>query len=425
MGSASQMVWPEHCFGPAVMSTRRSVSLAAYLAYARRRTKTQLKFHSRRPEGPVLWGHVTSAGRIAALVQIAARLKLQMPEMYLVLTAPPEIKKPHQLEDWVFWQDLTEDTIQAAESFLSYWRPSICLWTGGYFLPALIHLTAERGIPMYFLDADEAGLRDTRQRWLPELARANLRAFDSIFARSGTAAQILKKLGVPDDFVEVTGPLQEGGFALSCAENERQELSQILAGRLVWLAAMVQKDELEMILEAHRKVSRYALRLLLVLVPDDETDGEEFRDILSDEGLRAAVWSEGEVPDESCQVLLADTWGDLGLWYRLAPVTFMASSLKPGYGGGDPYEPATLGSAVLYGPHVSRYLATYSRFAKAGAARIVKDADSLAAALQNLLAPDQAALMATTGWELVSEGAEVTDRMVDLVLDTFDTLGEF
>ena len=147
----------------------------------------------------------------------------------------------------------------------------------------------------------------------------------------------------------------------------------------------------------------------MILVPDDETEGREFRQMLHDTGFRTAVWSEGEMPDETTQILLADTRGEMGLWYRLAPVTFMGSSLMPGHGGRDPYEPAALGSAILYGPNVGRYLAAYSRFAAAGAARIVKDSDSLAAAVQQCLAPDKAAQMATAGWEVASEGAEVTD----------------
>lgn len=396
--------------------------MAAYLALARRRSRAPLEISLLRPEGPVLWGHATAQARIAALLQIATRLRAQIPRLSLIVTTPPEIGKPEHLDEWCIWQELAEDTLQNGEVFLAHWRPDVCLWTGGHFKPALIHLAQQKNIPMFLIDADEAGLGATHQRWLPELTRANLRAFETVFARSGTAAQILRRLGVSSEMIEVTGPLQEGRVALECSESEREEMGQILAGRQVWLAAMVQRNELKPILDAHRKASRMALRLLLILVPDDETDGDEFLDVLKDEGFSTAVWSDGEVPDETCQVLLADTWGELGLWYRLAPVTLMASSLTPGHGGSDPYEPAALGSAVLYGPHVGHYLSAYSRFAAAGAARIVKDADSLSAALQQLMAPDQAALMASAGWGLASEGAEVTDRVIDLVLDTLDAL---
>jgi 3-deoxy-D-manno-octulosonic-acid transferase len=110
----------------------------------------------------------------------------------------------------------------------------------------------------------------------------------------------------------------------------------------------------------------------------------------------------------------------MGLWYRLSPVTFMGSSLTAGHGGRDPYEPAALGSAILYGPNVSRYIQSYSRFARAGAARIVRDASTLSAAVLRLNAPDQAAIMAQAAWEVATEGAEVTDKVLERLDEILD-----
>ena len=109
---------------------------------------------------------------------------------------------------------------------------------------------------------------------------------------------------------------------------------------------------------------------MLVLVPDDENDGVAIRERLDADGWRYVVWSEGGFPDEHTQVLLADTRGEMGLWYRIAPITLMATSLVSGCRGKDPFEPATLGSAILYGPNAGQYLGAYKRFANAGAARM-------------------------------------------------------
>lgn len=405
------------------MPLTRSISLGAYLALARRSGQRRQEFPAKRPDGTLLWGHATSPARARALVQIARILRNQRPELTLLVTTPPKQGRPDHLRSQDFWQVLADDTLQAGEAFLDHWTPDICLWTGGQFKPALLHLMAKRSVPALLIDASEEDLNAAHQRWLPDLARASMQTFSTCFARNGTAAQILRRLGVPREEIEVTGPLQEGGGALSCNDAERDELAQILAGRPIWLAAMVQRSELESVIRAHVNVSRRAIRLLLILVPDDETDGPEFADFLRAEGLNTAVWSNGDMPDETTQVLLADTWGEMGLWYRLAPLTFMGSSLDINSNGRDPYEPAALGSAILYGPNVSRYLSTYSRFARAGAARIIKDSSSLASAVQQLLAPDQAALMAAAGWQAASEGAEVTDKVTALVHDMLDATG--
>lgn len=404
------------------MALKRSLSLAAYLGLARRAPKTPPVFPGHRPDGPLVWGHATSPGRIAALRQIAQRLRAQRPELSLLLTTTSDVPGPDKADEGEVWQQLPDDTIAESEAFLNHWRPELCIWTGGYFRPALLSLAAKNAVPMFLVDVDEDGLNAAHRRWLPDLIRANLRSFGAFFARTGAAGQVLRRLGVPREDVEVTGPLQEGGAALGCNESEREEMAQILAGRPVWLAAMAQQDELGDLIEAHKQVERLMLRLLMIIVPDEESEGPDFAEALRDAGLNVAIWSEGELPDEATQVLLADTYGEMGLWYRLAPVTFMASSLVAGPGGRDPYEPAALGSAILYGPHVSRHLGAYSRFAKAGAARIVKDSSGLAAALRQTLAPDRAAVMAAAGWELASEGAEVTDRVVELVQDVLDDL---
>jgi 3-deoxy-D-manno-octulosonic-acid transferase len=101
-------------------------------------------------------------------------------------------------------------------------------------------------------------------------------------------------------------------------------------------------------------------------------------------------------------------------------VTFLGSSLAPKLGGQNPLEPAALGSAVLYGPSIRTHLDAYSRLAEAGAARIVRDVDSLVSALQQVLAPDVTARMAHAGWEIVSEGAEVSGQIIALLQDTLD-----
>jgi len=228
---------------------------------------------------------------------------------------------------------------------------------------------------------------------------------------------------VKDTEISVTGPFQEGAIALGYNESDREDLASLLRGRPVWLGAMIQPTELDTIMDAHRRVSRLAHRSLLVIVPDDPAEGLRFKARLRAQGWRVAVWSEGAMPEETTQVLLADTFGELGLWYRLAPITFMGSSLESGQWGRDPNEPAAHGSAILYGPNVRRYLSSYSRFAEAGGARIVRDSETLAGAVQRLIAPDQSAAMAHAAWDVASQGSEVTDKIMDLVQDTLDVMG--
>lgn len=373
-----------------------------------------------RPEGDVLWVHATSETRAAALMQIVTRLHAMRPDLHLLLTLPSGVSAPQHLRPYMTALTVPGDTMPEITTFLDRWSPDLCLWTGGYLQHDLIHEAARRQVPMVLIDAEESALATGRWRLLRNRTQVTLRHFHRMLASTANAATRLLKLGVPPQNVTITGPLMEAGTALPCDDAPRDQMARLLDGRPLWLAAMVQPEELPLVTAAHRIALRSAHRRLLIIVPDDIWQGDAMTQTLRADGWRVAQWGQGERPDETSQIILADTRGEMGLWYRLAPVTFMASSMQDHHTGQDPFEPAALGSAILYGPHVSRYLTTYDRLGSAGAARMVRDPESLATGVTFLTAPDQAAAMAHAAWEVTTAGAEVTDAVMDLVQDMLD-----
>ncbi|MBC7133124.1 MAG: 3-deoxy-D-manno-octulosonic acid transferase [Roseovarius sp.] len=398
----------------------RSLGLAAYLAIARRGGAVGPPPDRARPDGPVIWAHAVDAGRVDVLAHLAERLVQHRPDVHMVLTSPDGPPDSLRAPDRVIWQARPPDTIAAAEAFLGHWRPGLGIWTGGDFRPALLVSAARARLPLYLVDAEAALLERSNWRWFPDLARAVLREFDEIHVRDAAAARQARRLGAMPERVTITGTLRAGALSLPCDRAARDALAQALRGRPVWLAAMTRRAELGAVLAAHRDVSRLAHRALLVIVPDTIADSAAMASAIAAEGWRLLIWSTGAQPDESTQVILADTPGELGLWYRLAPVSFMGASLLADGEGRDPNEPAAHGSAILHGPNVGGYRARYARYAEAGAAREVRDAATLAAAVQDLLPPDRAAAMAHAAWDVASRGAEVMDRVVEMVLDRLD-----
>lgn len=400
----------------------RSLSLAAYLAYARRATQAAPQPAHPRPEGQLIWAHAVDAARADALVGLAERLISQRSGLHVLLTTAPDNTPANQGGQSVIWQQLPADTIAASDAFLGHWTPDLCVWTGGDLQPALLSRADAKGVPLYLIDADEKLLTRTSWRWFPDLPRSLLKRFSSIMANSKSTAQFLHRAGVGDVEITVTGPFVEGAIALPHNESDREELAGLLRGRPVWLAAMLQPGEIPAVLRAHRAACRLSHRAMLIIVPDAAAPADSFRDALDSQEWRYATWSEGELPEETTQILLADTTGEMGLWYRVAPITFMGNSLVEGGSGCDPNEPAAHGSAILYGPHVARYKNSYARYAEFGGARIVRDADTLAGALQRLLPPDKTASMAHAAWDVASRGADVTDQIADLIHEKLDLL---
>lgn len=399
----------------------RPFSLTAYLALARGRDRllAEAAAWPKRPSGPVLWLHSDTRGRMETLLTLIKRLRSQRDDFALLLTSDSADAESYRLGTETVGPPPSE-TLSDVQRFLQHWRPDVLIWAGNGLRPALIHETAAMRTHMMLVDAADAPWRQPSKRWLPDASAGALSLFHQILAQDGDAAQRMRKMGVPGSRIEAATPLEPEVFPLSSHDGLHEEMTTALAGRPVWLAAKIHLDEADPVLRAHRRAARLAHRLLLVIVPQTPADEPAMAQLAHDTGLRLARWDNGEMPDENTQVLLAGDDSELGLWYRLAPLSFLGGSMAGASGGQSPMMAAALGSAVLYGPNVGQHLDAYSRLVAAGGARIVKDMDSLSAAVTHLIAPDRAAAMAHAGWNVVSAGAETADLILSQIHDWLD-----
>ena len=402
----------------------RSLGLTAYRALARRGEVVPNVPVASRPRGELLWIHAGEPGNIVAVRDLAMRIGSVRQDLNVLITRPAEHSEgrgTQELPSGVLMVEVAPNEHPGTvERFLDHWEPDCCVWTWGGLRPNLILEASARGCPLFLIDVDAAGLDGRRDRWLPELTRAVLAEFSAVLARSDAAAHRLLQLGLGANDIEITQPLLAGGHALPARDEDVSRLSAALVGRAVWFANAVLPDELPVVMAAHRDALRLAHRLLLILCPAGGLTAEAVVAYGQAQNFRTQTWNDEDMPDDSVQVLVADDAQQAGLFYRVAPISFLGSSLVAGHEGCDPFEPAALGSAVLYGPRVGRYLSSYSRLAAAGAARIVNDAPALGTAITRLVAPDQAATMAHGGWEVVSQGAALIDKVSDLVQDALD-----
>jgi 3-deoxy-D-manno-octulosonic-acid transferase len=249
--------------------------------------------------------------------------------------------------------------------------------------------------------------------------RAILSRFDIALAQDDETARLLSRLGMARDRIETTGSLKEGATALPADAGQLAQLCDDLGGRPVWCAASTHPGEEHVILAAHQKLLRRLPRALLILVPRHPERGDDLAAIIADMGLAYAQRSMGGRPKAGDQLYLGDTLGELGLWYRVAPVSFIGGSLEP-IGGHNPFEPALLGSAIIHGPHITNFNDIFTRLAKAKAAWPVQDTDDLAGAIETLLTQDIAAEMAQDALKTVSAGSDIAAHVADLILAHLD-----
>jgi 3-deoxy-D-manno-octulosonic-acid transferase len=302
------------------------------------------------------------------------------------------------------------------KAFFDHWRPDLLLMAEGEIRPALMFEAEARGLPVIMVDGRDPVLLRGREGWFPGLLRGAVQTLRQVYALDDAAARAYRKAGAIA--VEVSGRMEEASAALPCHEGERSALAETLNTRPVWLAADVPEAEEAAVIAAHRSALRMSHRLLLILVPENPARAAGLaQEIEAAEGWMVASRAEDQEPEPETAVYLPDSAQEYGLWYRLAPVTFLGGSLAGAGALRNPMEPAALGSAILYGPRPGAFGAAFGRLGAARAARAVSSAQDLAEALGDLLAPDRAARLAQSAWAVASDGAEVTDKVLDRVLE--------
>lgn len=373
-----------------------------------------------RPEGRLFWLHAANMADLLALLDLTGRLRAVFPDVSFLVTSAERINDAVmqvRLPAHTIHQYAPFDTPQATSAFLQHWRPDLLVWADDRLMPILLQSTAEQRIPALFINAGVPRKTARRLRWLPGAAAAVLNNFSAILAVSRDSVRELVKLGVAQSKITMAGRLSEGTAPMPFDERARAQIAKMLHGRPVWLAAHTAPSEEDLILHAHRIAQRSAHRLISIISPLSGDQIGPLKQKLAKSGLTVAYRSDLAKLTPTTDILFGDVPDELGLWYRIASVSFIGNSLTAPGGGQNPCEAAALGSAIIHGPRVGNYADSYFRLAKAGAAIEVGSTESLAEAIGELISPDKAAEMAHAAWATNSQGAEVTDMVLKAVHD--------
>lgn len=404
----------------------RSLGLWLYLLLARRGSPAPQPPALPAPDRPgatdadLVWFHVDAGGTLPSLAHLARQMARARPGLAFLVTAPDVAPALDGFPAGSIGLPQPPDHLPDLQRFFDRYRPSIVCVTGLSLPPALIHLAGRRGLPLVLADLHLAPAARRPWRWRRRMFGALLGRFDTILARDSDSVRLVRALLRREIAVEVTGRIEETTAPLKHSEAERAELAELMQARPVWLAAACPPAEERAVIDAHARALRHAHRILLILAPSEPSRAPALIERLTAEGMTFGQRSREDEPEEDMQVFLADTEGEMGLWYRLAPVSFMGGTLREGGTGRNPIEPAALGSAILHGPFPGPYPEAYARLAEAQATRRVMDEDGLALAVTELIAPDKAAVLAHNAWAASSGGAEVTERVMQALFQRMD-----
>ncbi len=374
-----------------------------------------------RPEGDLIWIHGASVGESLSVLPLVSRLRASRPDLrFLVTTGTTTSAKlmAERLPEGALHQYIPLDHPRFVESFLDHWRPQAAVFVESEFWPNLI-LTA-RGRVAYMALINGRVSPKSFEEWTrkPQTIRYVLAAFDLMLAQDRQNADRLRSLSGRE--VASFGNLKNAAPALPATDQLLAELKTAVGGRPVWLAASTHPGEDDAVFAAHKTLRRSFQDVLTILAPRHPERGAAVRALADEAGLVARQRSLEEKIDDATDIYVADTLGELGLFYRLSDVSFVGGSLTQ-KGGHNPLEPARLGGAILHGPHIFNFVETYGEMRAGGGAALVRNDRELATAVRRLLSDQKTRLaMASAAQRAAEASAErVLQEVSDLILSRF------
>ncbi len=336
-----------------------------------------------RPSGKLIWMHAVSVGELLALRGLVAELSAHAPSVVFLLTSVSRASSAaiarHMPERSVH-QFLPLDLPGSRQRFLDHWKPDLVVWAEQDLWPGLAAEATRRGIPQAFVNVRMNSSAFRRRRFTRALWRGLYQSFELIAAQDKASAKHMEALGAPVP-VRVTGSLKPSAPPLSDNTATRASLQKALTGRPVWVAASTHAADERTAMAAQKAVLAVQPDSLIIVAPRHPGRGKGVEDAARAQGLRAVRRTTCPCPAPETEVYIADTIGELGLWYRIADVALIGGSFSANVEGHNPWEPVRLGCAVLHGPHVANFRDDYAALADAAGTREVGDAKELATAV--------------------------------------------
>ncbi|SCA55856.1 3-deoxy-D-manno-octulosonic-acid transferase [Candidatus Terasakiella magnetica] len=343
-----------------------------------------------RPLGKMVWLHGASVGEAISLLPLIDEIQKRYPTFNVMITTgtiTSAALMEKRLPEGVIHQFVPVDRLPYVRAFLDHWQPDYAIWAESELWPNLVVETKKRGVKMALVNARMSDKSLATWQKLKGFIQTLLGCFDLCLAQTEKDALRYQQLGA--QHVESFGNLKYASPDLPCDEEELVLLRKTLEARPLWLAASTHNGEEVMMGRVHQALKTQFPNLLTLIAPRHPERGSTIVSELKELGLSVAQRSQKDELNPQTDVYVADTLGELGLFYRLSPLVFMGKSMEP-LGGQNPLEAARLDCALICGPYMTNFEEMMERFIDGKAISIVADEPEIAAKLTELFRDEKA-----------------------------------
>jgi len=364
-----------------------------------------------RPEGKLLWLHGASVGESLSILPLVDALAEHYADLNFLVTTGTVTSADlmmRRLPERAVHQYIPIDQPHFVKGFLNHWNPDAAFFVESELWPVILSESAKRKLPVALINGRMSPRSFESWQARRKAAKELLSVFDVIIAQNQENAERFELLSGRN--VGTLGNLKLAADPLPAAPDDVAEVEALFNGRARWLAASTHETEEIQLLSSHRQILAERPDALLILIPRHPARGEEVENVCRDHGFSVARRSQGDDVTAKTQVYVADTLGELGVFYSLSDIAFVGGSFPP-IGGHNPLEPARLGCAILHGPEVFNFADTYAEMRSNGSAALVRNERDLAAALTRLLSDEK------TRTAMSSQAKDWADQSATTVLE--------
>lgn len=373
-----------------------------------------------RPSGRLVWFHAASVGESLSVLTLIHRLGAADPELeFLITSGTPTSAEliAKRLPPRTRHQFPPLDTGAAVTRFLRHWHPDLGIFVESELWPQMLVRARAAGVPLVLLNARLSQKSVAGWTKRHRTARFLLDQFALMLTQNSRTAENLRSMGGDSARIREGSNLKAVSDPLPVDQATLAEVQAALGRRPVWVASSTHAGEEEIVLAAHRQLLTTHPDLCLLLAPRHPNRGDAVEALIRDAGLTLARRSTGALPEARTQVYLADTLGEVGIWYTLCPLVFLGGSLKE-IGGHNPFEVMQAGGAVLTGPGAYNFAESFAELLQIGAAQEITSAETLARAVATWRDDPHALEVArAAGRGFLTRQSDQMDKTVAALLD--------
>ncbi len=408
-----------------LIATLYPMVISRYIKRRKERGKEDIKrFNERvgrpsmkRPEGKLFWFHGASVGESLSMLPLINKILETYPESHVMVTTGTLTSAElmgKRLPERAFHQYIPIDNPFFTTRFVKHWQPDAVLWFESDFWPAMLNSIRRKNIPLILVNGRISNKSFKRWQQFDFICKELLSCFSFCLGQSDEDAYRLRVLGAKEAIC--LGNIKYAGLPLPVDEAKKSELEKQINGRTVWLACSTHDDEEFKIARFHNELKKDFPDLLLIVVPRHPHRGPEIQKRLQDElKLNVSLRSKEEPITSKTDIYVADTIGELGIWYNLCPLLFVGGSLIP-HGGQNFMEPSRYRCAVIVGPHMHNFTDAMNRAKKADAVIQVNDVLDLTDNVRQLLSNKELLeAKRSLAYNWATSEAKVLDGIMDKV----------